>query len=147
MRTIAILFTAAAVPALLASAPALKPGQYEIVAAISMSGQGQKMMPKQVHCYTAEELGNIARLVGGRTSEPNCKVLSSNLAGSTLTFTTQCPNGDGGLLTSTGEVKFLSQESYHAVVTMKSSGRGDNPITNGSTITIDGKRIGDCPNK
>ena len=145
MRIVSVLIAAALAPVLLAQAPPLKPGQYEIVSEFSMPGRpggvpGQKIL----HCYTAQELQDMANALANRDPKQSCKVQDSKMSGSTLTFTTVCTNPDGRQLTTSGEMTFTSQESYHGVVRMTSTGRAANPALGGMTITMTGKRIGDC---
>ena len=147
MRNAAALFAASVLaPALAAQIPTLKPGQYEIVSKISVPGSPAQM-PEQkfLHCYTPQEIENLAQVVAGRSADENCKLLSSKLAGSMLTFATECAFPDGSRMTSSGEATFTSQDSYRAVVNLKRSGeRGDDPVFNGSRMAITAKRIGDC---
>jgi len=142
MRIASVLFAAALVPVLSAQAPTLKPGQYELVSEFSMAGRpGGLPARKDLHCYTARELQDLAASVAKSNAKQNCNVLNSKTAGSTMTFTTECVNPDGSRLTSSGEVSFTSQDSYHVVVKMSSEA---NPALNGTTIKITAKRIGDC---
>jgi len=146
MRISPVLIAVWCTASLLAQSPTLKPGQYEVVSEISIAGRQGGLPPrKDLHCYTAQDVQDLANLVAKRDVKQNCKTLNSKVTGSTLTFTTECTNADGSRLTSSGEVNFPSPESYRAVVNMKqSSGRSANPILNGSNITITAKRIGDC---
>ena len=80
---------------LLAQAPPLRPGQYEIKTEMSVAGQPVKMPPRRdVHCYTPEELQNLGTSMGHDKAQ-NCKVVSSKTTGSTLAFTTECPDAEG----------------------------------------------------
>jgi len=146
MKNVLILSVAALAPTLFAAAPTLKPGQYEVVSEFAPPGQAARMPgQKMLHCYTAKEVEDLAKVVAGRNPNENCKVLSSKVTGSTLTFTTECAQTDGSALTMSGEATFTSQESYRAVVNMKGSGgRGPNPFANGMTINITATRIGEC---
>jgi len=141
MRIVSILLTAAAVvPALSAQAPTLRPGQYELVSEFSMAGRtGGLPGRKDQHCYTAQELQDLASRVAKSNAKQHCTVLNSKTSGSTTTFTTECVNPDGSRLTSSAEVNVTSQDSYRVVVTMKGP---TNP--GGTTITINARRIGDC---
>jgi len=141
MRILSILLTAAVVvPAVSAQTPTLRPGQYELVSEFSMAGRtGELPARKDQHCYTAQELQELARSVAKSNAKQNCKVLNSKTTGSTTTFTTECVSPDGSRLTSSGEVSVTSQDSYRVVVTMR---RPTNP--GGTTITINARRIGDC---
>ena len=140
MRIVAVLLTAALVPAVSAQTPTLRPGQYELVSEFSMAGRtGGLPARKEQHCFTAQELQDLAASVAKGNAKQNCKVLDSKTLGSTQTFTTECENPDGTRLTSSGEVTFTSPDSYRVVVTMK---RPTSP--DGTTITISAKRIGDC---
>jgi hypothetical protein len=129
-----------------AADPTLRPGQYELVSEIALLGRADKAPPrKELHCYTPDELRTLANIIVRKQATQDCKVLSSNVVGSTMKVTTECAIGDGNSLTSSAEVQFTSAESFHAVVTMKQiGGRAANPIMGGSTITITAKRIGDC---
>jgi hypothetical protein len=142
-----LVFAAAFAPTLFAAAPTLKPGQYEIVAEFSVPGQPARMPPQKMqHCYTSKDVEDVAKLVAEqRAAEKNCKVVSSKVAGATLTFTTECANSDG-TLTIAGEVTFMSPESFRSVVNMKQSGARDAvaAMFNGATITSTAKRIGEC---
>ena len=145
MRIVPVLITAALAPVLLAQALTLKPGQYEIVSEVSMPGRaGGFPGEKILHCYTPQELQDLANALANRDPKQSCKVQDSKTSGSTLTYTTVCTSPDGRQLTTSGEVTFTSQESYHGVVRMKSTGRAANPALGGMTITMTGKRIGDC---
>jgi hypothetical protein len=143
---VALLFTVVIPLSVAAQTPTLKPGRYEVVSEISLAGRGEKLPPrKDLHCYTSQELADLPKIIAGRASSPNCKVLSSKIVESTLTYTTECATGGEGRVISSGEVQFTSSESYHAVVTMKqSAGRAANPMLGGSTLTITAKRVGDC---
>jgi hypothetical protein len=149
MRIAIALLAAAVVPALAAQAPTLMPGQYEVVSELAPPG-GTAVGPprKDLRCYTEKDVENIANIVTQRdAAKGKCHVVSSKVAGKTLTFTTECPNDDGrGALTLSGKFDFVSQESYHAVVDMKSTGeRGGRSDFPGMTVTMNAKRIGTCP--
>jgi len=142
MRIVSVLFAAALVSTLSAQAPTLKPGQYELVSQFSMAGRsGGLPARKDLHCYTAQELQDLAASVAKINAEQNCKLLNSKTVGSTMTFATECVNPDGRRLTSSGEMTFMSPDSYHVVVTMKSEA---NPALDGTTMDLTAKRIGDC---
>ena len=146
MRTIALIGIAAGLAATaFAQTPPLKPGQYELSSQLSLAGRADKTpMQKLLHCYTPQDVANIATTLSGRSANQDCKLLSSKMVGSTLTYTSECSLGEEGRLLASGEVQFTSPDSYHAVVTMKqASGRG-NAIVGGSTITTNAKRVGDC---
>src|SRR6476469_8142424 len=131
MRIIASTFFAAAITALsFAQTPTLQPGQYELVSEISLTGRADKMPPrKDLHCYTPQDVAELAKSIGGRGKSSDCKILKSSVVGSTMTYTTECAMGDNGRLNLSGEVQFTSPASYHAVVTMiQTSGRGSNPM-------------------
>jgi len=143
MKIVSLLFAAALAPALFAAAPTLKPGQYEVVAEMSMTGPPVRMpAQKLLHCYTPQELEDLAATIAGRSATEKCKVLSSKLTGSTLTFATACAYADGSTLTTSGEVTFTSQESYRAVVNLKQRGeRAMDSILDVSTSVSTPKRI------
>jgi hypothetical protein len=111
---------------------------------MSVAGQPVKMPPRRdVHCYTPEELQNLGTSMGHDKAQ-NCKVVSSKTTGSTLAFTTECPDAEGKSIIA-GTVTHTSPESYHAVVSLKStSSRADDPFGQGMSLDITGKRIGDC---
>jgi hypothetical protein len=145
MSGLAAAMVAATLSSLLcAQTPALLPGQYELKTVMSVAGHpGNMPARRDVHCYTAEELGNLGRSMGHDKAQ-NCKVVTSKTTGSALAFTTECPANDGKSII-TGTVTHLSPESYHAVVSMKStSSRADDPFGQGMSLDITGKRIGDC---
>ena len=148
MKTMSVMFAAALAPTMFAAAPTLKPGQYEIVTEFSVAGQPARMPPRKMqHCYTPKDVEDVAQLAAGqRAAEKNCKVLSSKVAGATVTFTTECANTDGSTLTIAGELTFISPESFRSVVNMKQSGAKDEvaAMFNGTTMTSTAKRIGEC---
>ena len=144
MRIVSVLFASMLTVTLLAQAPTLKPGQYDLVSQFSMPGRPGGVPAQKIgHCYTAQELRDLGNSLANKDPKQKCKVLDSKVAGSTLTYTTECVDPDGSKQTLSGQVNFTSQESFHAVVNMKSSA-GDSPFGNGVTLTIDGKRTGDC---
>jgi len=137
---IAVLFAVALVPVLSAQTPTLRPGQYELVSEFSMPGRPAGLPGrKDLHCYTAQELQDLGNSVAKTNASQNCKVLDSKTVGPKMTFTTECANANGNRMTSSGEVNVLSQDSYRVVVNMKTPTSPD-----GTTITINAKRIGDC---
>jgi hypothetical protein len=141
----AAVVAVATLPSLLrAQTPPLRPGQYELKTEMSVAGQPVKMPPRRdVHCYTPEELQNLGTSMGHDKAQ-NCKVVSSKTTGSTLAFTTECPDAEGKSIIA-GTVTHTSPESYHAVVSMKStSSRPDDPFGQGMSLDITGKRIGEC---
>ena len=144
-RLAAATVAAATLSSLLrAQTPPLRPGQYELKTVMSVAGQpGNMPARRDVHCYTAEELENVGRSMGHDKTQ-NCKVVNSKTTGSTLAFTTECPDPEGKSII-TGTVSHTSPESYHAVVSLKStSSRADDPFGQGMSLDITGKRIGDC---
>ncbi|HEY7290182.1 MAG TPA: DUF3617 family protein [Vicinamibacterales bacterium] len=142
-----LAIAAALVPALLAAATSpLKPGEYELTTQFSVPGRPK--MPEQTdrHCYTAAQLEELAKVMGGgRGTNQSCKVVDSKTTGSKLTFTTECVRPSGPPVTMVGDVTFTSSESYHAIMTMKAAvdGNGSSPRVAG-TFDITGKRIGEC---
>jgi hypothetical protein len=145
MRIVSVLFASMLTVTLLAQAPTLKPGQYELVSVFSVPGAPGGMPPQKIgHCYTPQELQDLAGSLANRDPKQKCKVQDSKVVGSTLTYTTECANPDGSKVTLSGQVNYRSQDSFHGVVSMKSSRAEGTPFANGATITIDGKRIGDC---
>lgn len=146
MKIVFTLLIAGFGAVLFAAAVPLKPGQYEIVSEFSgSSGEARIPIPKVLHCYTAQELEDMPKTAGRRKDSQDCKVVSSKTTGTTLTYTTACESKDGSRSTINGETTFMSPESYRTVVTFTdSSGRETNPLFNGRTMTITGKRIGDC---
>jgi len=149
VRLVSGLAAATAAAAMLSSlvraqTPPLRPGQYEIKTEMSVPGQPGKMPPRRdVHCYTAEELQNLGKSMGNDKAQ-GCKVVSSKTTGSALAFTTECPDPAGKSII-TGTVTHTSLESYHAVVSLKStSSRADDPFGQGMSLDITGTRIGDC---
>jgi uncharacterized protein DUF3617 len=144
MRIVSVLFASTLTVTLLAQVPTLKPGQYDLVSQFAMPGRpGGMPAQKMGHCYTPQELRDLGNSLVNRDPKQKCKVQDSKVAGSTLTYTTECLDPDGSKQTLSGQVNFTSQESFHAVVNMKSSAKGT-PFADGVTITIDGKRTGDC---
>jgi hypothetical protein len=135
------LFVFACVPTLLAQTPTLTPGQYEVEMSTS-GGPAGRPPRKDTHCYTPEELKELPKLfAGGGQAANGCKV-DSKTTGKTLSFTTVCASGT----TASGEVTFLSNESYKVVMTMKPgrrrAGAPDGPEP---TMTITAHRVGACP--
>src|ERR1700730_2978676 len=114
-------------PTLIAQMPTLLPGQYEI----EFSMPGDPRVRKDLHCYTAQELEALPKLLAGGDEKDGCKV-TTKVTGPTMTFTTVCAVA-GSTVTTSGEMTFTSRESYRVV--MKDPGRP----------TITGKRIGECP--
>ena len=144
MRIVSVLFASLLTVTLLAQVPTLKPGQYELVSEFSMAGRaGGSPAQKMAHCYTAQELRDLGNSLANGDPKQKCKVQDSKVAGSTLTYTTECVDPDGSKQTLSGRVNFTSQESFHAVVNMKSTAK-DSPFGNGVTLTVNGKRTGDC---
>jgi len=144
MRTASALFAATLTATLVAQTPPLKPGEYEILMETSMPGQPGKLPPQKLgHCFTPQELQDLANSLANGNAQQSCKIQNSKTVGSTLTFTTECSNPDGSKLVLSGQVNFTSQESYRSVVTMKGIGAGS-PFANGTTMTMTGKRVGNC---
>ncbi len=123
------LFLCGYAPTLIAQMPTLLPGQYAIE--FSMPGGPPDRVRKDVHCYTAQELEALPKLLAGGDAANGCKV-TTKVTGPTMTFTTACAVA-GSTVTTSGEITFTSRESYRVV--MKDPGRP----------TITGKRIGACP--
>jgi uncharacterized protein DUF3617 len=145
MTRMSIMLAIVLTPVLQAQTLNLKPGQYEIVSAMSMAGQPTTMPSrKDLHCYTAQEVENLAATLSRRDPRGACKVLNSSVAGSKLTFTTECANPDGTKLMISGDVTFKSRESYHSVVNMKQTAGPPSPFQSGMTVNIDATRIGEC---
>ena len=140
MRIVFILLTAALIPVLATQTPTLRPGQYELISEFSIAGRtGGLPVRKDQHCYTTQELQDLARSVARSNAKQNCTVLDSKTIGSTTTFTTECVSPDGSRLAASGEVNVTSQDAYRVVVTMR---RPTSP--DGTTIAINARRIGDC---
>src|SRR5262249_33430938 len=109
-----LFFIIASAPTLLAQMPTLTPGNYEVEMSVA-GGPAGRPPRKDTHCYTPEELKELPKLIaGGGDSANGCKVDSKTI-GKTLSFTTVCASGT----TSSGEMTFLSSESYKVVMTMK----------------------------
>lgn len=143
MKRMAIVFVIALGPALLAQAISLKPGQYEVVSVMAPAGRATGMPPrKDLHCYTPQELDHLSDLMAKK--DKGCNVVKSNVAGSALSFVTECSSPDGSKMTITGDVTFASRESYHSVVNMKQTAGPPTPFAQGMTVTTDAKRIGEC---
>ncbi|HEY7288201.1 MAG TPA: DUF3617 family protein [Vicinamibacterales bacterium] len=142
-----LTIAAALVPVLLAAATSpLKPGEYELTTQFSVPGRPKVPEQTDRHCYTAEQLAELAKVMGGgRGTNRSCKVVDSKLTASKLTFTTECVRPSGPPVTMIGDVTFTSGESFHAVMTMKADvdGNGSNPRVAGA-FDITAKRIGGC---
>src|SRR5438477_9251550 len=124
------LFLCGHPPTLIAQMPTLLPGQYEIE--FSMPGGPPDRVRKDLHCYTAQELEALPKLLAGGDAANGCQV-TTKVTGPTMTFTTVCAVA-GSTVTTSGEMTFISPESYRVVMNMKDQGRA----------TITGKRIGAC---
>jgi hypothetical protein len=122
------LFLCGHAPTLIAQMPTLLPGQYEI----EFSMPGDPRVRKDVHCYTAQELEALPKLLAGGGDDGNGCKMTTKVTGPTMTFTTVCAVA-GSTVTTSGEMTFTSRESYRVV--MKDPGHP----------TITGKRIGACP--
>lgn len=146
VRTVSILLAVALVPTLGAQVTKLKPGQYELVSEIALPGRSTPLPGrKDTHCYSAKDIEDLAKALSGESKSQTCKVLSTKTTGTVLGYTTECTHPDGTVVNSSIELEITSAESFHAVVRMKdTSGRSASPLFLNSTITMTGKRIGDC---
>ena len=129
----------------LAQTPPLRPGEYDVTTEFSMTSRPAKMpAQKSVRCYTTQDIQDLPRRIGARAGAEGCKVETSKMTGTTLTFATECPAPMS--ITSTGTITFTSPESFQAEVTTKdTSGRAGNPVLQGTmTANVTAKRIGEC---
>ena len=110
----------------------LLPGQYEIE--FSAPGGPPDRVRKDLHCYTAQELEELPKLLAGGGEKDGCKV-TTKVTGPTMTFTSECAVA-GRTVTTSGEMTFTSRESYRVVM---------NDPRDPRRLTITGKRIGSCP--
>jgi hypothetical protein len=121
------LFLCGHAPTLIAQMPTLLPGQYEI----EISAPGDPRVRKDLHCYTAQELEELPKLLAGGGEKDGCKV-TTRVTGPTMTFTSVCAVA-GRTVTTSGEMTFTSRESYRVV------------MKDPEPAIITGKRIGACP--
>jgi hypothetical protein len=142
-----VLFGQAILPSpVSAQSASLKPGQYETVTEVSMPGRASQAPPrKKTECLAARDLKELTNTIVKDREGQQCTLSDYAVTGTTLKFTKTCMAGSAAELTSTVEVVFTSAESYRAVVNVKgTSGRAANPLFKDSTITVTGKRIGEC---
>ena len=123
----------------------LRPGQYEMVSQIAMKDRPTKLPPRRdVVCITVEDLKDITTKLVQNNGASGCKLTEKTPTSGGLRFTRECSKTAGITTTQTGELTFTSGESYHEVVTFSTKGGPAGGPFGDSTITIDGKRIGDC---
>jgi uncharacterized protein DUF3617 len=128
-----------------AQAVNLRPGQYEMVSQIAMKDRPTKLPPRRdVVCITTEDLKDITTKLVQNNGASGCKLTEKTPTSSGLKFTRECSKSGGITTTQTGDLTFTSAESYHEVVKFNTNGAPAASPFGDSTITIDGKRIGDC---
>jgi uncharacterized protein DUF3617 len=128
-----------------AQAVNLRPGQYEMVSQIVMKDRPTKLPPrKDVVCITTEDLRDITTKLVQNNGASGCTLTEKTPTSGGLKFTRECSKTAGVTITQVGDLTFTSLESYHEVVKMSTKGGPPAGPFGDSTITIDGKRIGDC---
>jgi hypothetical protein len=131
--------TLAALLAIGLSSPAfaqspMREGNWEILSKMNMPGMNMPAQ-KQVRCITAAMIKDPQSAIEKPPGSEGCKMSDYKLSGDTTTYKMACTQPPA---TMTGEVKHLSPEAYTAKITMDMSGQS-------MLITVDAKRIGDCP--
>ena len=123
----------------------LRPGEYAITLEIERAVSREALYEagfnkeKKLDCFTADELkgpADIAKMFAGEAEEANCKRSGLKTAGSKMTFTTTCQDGDTRIVLDT-EMTF-GQDSI-AILTKEQDGKGA-----ASTIRITATRVGEC---
>ena len=128
-----------------AQAVNLRPGQYEMVSQIAMKDRPTKMPPRRdVLCVTADDLKDITTKLVQNNGASGCKITDKKVTGTGWKITRECSKAAGVTTTQDVDLTLTSSESYHEIVKFNANGApGASPFGD-STITIDGKRIGDC---
>ncbi len=129
----AALLAALLLPALvLAAAPAMKEGMWEITTTTVMPDMPFQVPPVTVnHCYTKEELKNQNYVP---QQDDKCKMTESKQSGNKFTWKVVCTGQNKG--TGEGEITFKGT-SYEGKMAFKSEGMK-------MTSRYKAKRIGDC---
>jgi Tfp pilus assembly protein FimT len=132
--------------ALPAQTPILRPGQYERTTELTMTGRGKLPPRKTTDCVSADDVNDFSRKLRTRERSEQCTTSNHKQTDTSVSYTQECTTPDGNRVTFNATVTFTA-ESYQAVVTTSSTGgqaAAVSPLFAGSTMTITGKRIGDC---
>jgi hypothetical protein len=139
---LATVFASAA----LAQQVILRPGQYERTTEVTMTGRGKLSPRTESQCITAEDVGKFWNALQTRRDQ-NCTRSDYKQTEKSSSYTQICQAGDS-TMTSRVNVTFTSAESFQAVIEMNSTGQAAaaaSPLLQGATtMTVTGKRVGDC---
>lgn len=135
-RMVCIVSVAAGLVALplLARGVNLQTGKWEIT--VQMKGMPMAVPPsKQVQCIRQEDA--VPEL---EKDNKDCKVISKQVKGDTVTWSMNCSNADGKVV-SDGEVKYEGT-TFHGIIHMTVHNPSSGPMK--LTEVVHGKRIGEC---
>lgn len=127
-------------------APALavepEPGLWEVQKSVARAGASE-LRPLRTRCISAEQASRLAQppapnvtAIGAAT----CKTFDLHKTNTGITWTTQCPSLAFRLIAS-----YVGDTSQHYVWTFRRETVLVGQVLASSTVTIEGKRVGECP--
>jgi hypothetical protein len=142
MKYVLIVFAVSAASTAGAAPPMMKPGLWETIVSVEMSGvpgmpKGMQSAPPTTvrHCYRASDTKDLR---GTLPKQSNCEIANWKESGKTVTWTMNC--GGPSAMTMTGSMTYAG-DSYSGVgkATMNMGGQSMQMTQN-----FKARRVGDC---
>lgn len=119
-----------------AAEPDMREGKWEITTKVEMSG-----MPGGIPAQTMTQCITKKNMVPGpEQTNPNCKMVSSNVSGNTVSWSMTCKEKDG-TMESKGQITYKSDKFTGAMTSLMTQ-KGEQPVK--MTAQMTGRRIGEC---
>jgi Protein of unknown function (DUF3617) len=118
----------------------LAPGKWAISVTMEMEGMGKMQPMVQTKCMTGDQVKSPEAIVAAMQQKQrgDCQLKDVKVVGSTISWAMECAGKGAG----SGSIT-LGGGVFHGLFTMETAGKDGKPHK--GTITLDGKRVGDCP--
>ncbi len=117
------------------AAPNITEGKWEITSKVVMEGLPMAVPPVK----TSMCLSNKEAVPQKAQKNQDCKMISNNVVGNTVTWVMQCKDKNG-TMDSEGKITYRGSSFDGTVIVNMKNGKGNQKITQ----NMHGKRIGDC---
>ncbi|RPI50165.1 MAG: DUF3617 family protein [Acidobacteria bacterium] len=133
--SVALLTVALSYTALAQTQSPMRAGNWEVTTKMNMAGMD--MPPaKHTQCVTQEMLKDPQSSIPKGPGGGDCKMSDYTFTSNTATYKMVCTKPQA--MTMVGEMKYSGTDSYTGTMQMEMSGQK-------VTMSMDAKRIGDCP--